>query len=60
MYKGKKEEIFMLSIFAFLSDIPAYIAGLISALTGADASVITDGFNKLIAQVFELADKFTA
>lgn len=50
----------MLSIFAFLSDIPAYIAGFISELTGADLSAVTDGFGKLIAQLFEVIDKLTA
>ena len=55
-----KEEILMLSIFAILSDIPYYIAELISKLTGADTSAITDGFSKLISQFFEIIDKFTA
>ncbi len=50
----------MLSIFAILSDIPYYIAELISKVTGADTSAITDGFSKLIAQFFEVIDKFTA
>ena len=50
----------MLSIFAILSDIPYYIAELISKLTGADTSVITDGFSKLISQFFEIIDKFIA
>ena len=50
----------MLSIFAILSDIPYYIAELISKLTGADMSVVTDGFSKLIAKIFEVIDKFTA
>ena len=50
----------MLSILAFLSDIPAYVAGFISELTGADTSAIADGFNKFIAQVFEVIDKLTA
>lgn len=50
----------MLSIFAFLSDIPAYVANFISELTGADTSAITDVFSKLIAQLFEIIDKITA
>ncbi len=50
----------MLSIFAILSDIPYYIADLISKLTGADTSVITDGFSKIIALIFEVTDKITA
>lgn len=50
----------MLSIFAFLSDIPTYVAGFISELTGADTSAIADVFNKLIARVFEVIDKLTA
>ncbi len=50
----------MLSIFAILSDIPAYIAGFISELTGADTSAITDFFSNFIAQIFDAIDKFTA
>jgi len=50
----------MLSIFAFFSDIPYYIAELVSKLTGADTSAITDGFSKLIAQLFEVIDKIAA
>lgn len=50
----------MLSIFAILSDLPYYFAELISKLTGADMSAVTDGFSKLIAQIFEVIDKITA
>lgn len=50
----------MLSIFAIFSDLPYYFAEIISKLTGSDMSVITDGFSKLIAQLFEVIDKFTA
>ncbi len=35
----------MLSILAFLSDMPTYIAALISELTGADTSAFVDFFN---------------
>lgn len=50
----------MLSIFAFLSDIPYYIAQLISDITGADTSALTDGFSKLIASLFEVINKIAA
>lgn len=50
----------MISIFAFLSDIPYYIAQFISELTGADTSALTDGFSKLISQLFEAIDKIAA
>lgn len=50
----------MMSIFAILSDIPYYIAGFISELTGADLSAVTDGFSKLISSLFDAFDKFIA
>ncbi len=50
----------MISILAFLSDIPYYIAQLISNITGADTSALTDGFSKLISSFFEAIDKIVA
>ena len=43
----------MLTVFAFLSDIPWYIAEFISKLTGADTSVILDFFSNGYAEIMD-------
>ena len=47
----------MLSIFALLSDIPLYIAELISKITGADMSGFVNGFSEIFAKAVELAEQ---
>lgn len=41
----------MLSIFAILSDIPYYIAEIISKLTGADTSAFLDFISNAYAEI---------
>ncbi len=41
----------MLSIFAILSDIPFYIAEIISKLTGADTSAFLDFVSNAYAEI---------
>lgn len=48
-----REEIKMLSIIAFLSDIPWYIAEIISKITGADASAILDFISGGYAEIMD-------
>ncbi|MBQ2974084.1 MAG: hypothetical protein IJE19_07000 [Clostridia bacterium] len=43
----------MLSIFAILSDIPWYIAEIISKITGADASAILDFISGGYAEIMD-------
>ena len=43
----------MLGIIAILSDIPAYIAEIISKITGTDTSAILDIFNFGIRDIIE-------
>lgn len=43
----------MLTILAFLSDIPWYIAELISKVTGADTSAILDFFSNGYAEIMD-------
>ncbi len=47
----------MLSIIAIISDIPLYIAELISKITGADMSAFIDGFNGIFAKIIEFAEQ---
>ena len=46
----------MIAIIAMLSDIPMYVAQIISKLTGMDASGITDLFSDAFAKIIELAE----
>ena len=46
----------MLGIIAILSDIPAYIAAVISQLTGADTSDFLNIFNDVFAKITEIAE----
>lgn len=48
----------MMAIIAMLSDIPMYIAQIISKITGADTSAITDVFGDAFAKIIELAETF--
>ena len=50
----------MLAIIALLSDIPAYIAEIVSKVTGADTSAILDIFNFGIRDIFEAIEKIFA
>ena len=43
----------MLAVLAFLSDIPTYIAALISELTNGDTTAILDAFNFGIRDLIE-------
>ena len=45
-----------MAIIAMLSDIPMYVAQLISKLTGMDTSAITDIFSDAFAKVIELVE----
>lgn len=47
----------MIAVIAMLSDIPYYIAEIISKLTGADASAFLDAFSNIFSKVIELAGK---
>ena len=47
----------MLSILAILSDIPLYIAELISKITGADISGFVDSFSDIFAKAIEFAEQ---
>ncbi len=47
----------MLAIFAILSDIPAYIAELLSTITGGDFSSVSNITGDIINFVMELAEK---
>lgn len=47
----------MLSIIAFLSDLPMYIADIVTKLTGADMSAFLDMANKGMAGVIELVER---
>ncbi len=48
----------MLAVLAFLSDIPTYIAALISELTNSDISAILDVFNFGIRDLIEAIENF--
>ncbi len=50
----------MLGIIAFLSDIPAYIAEIISKITGSDMSAILDFFNFGIRDIIEAIEQTLA
>ena len=43
----------MLSIFAILSDIPWYIAEIVSKVTGTDTSALLDFFSNGYAEIME-------
>ena len=47
----------MLSIIAFISDLPMYIADIVTKLTGADMSAFLDMANKGMAGVIELVER---
>ncbi len=47
----------MMTIIAFLSDIPMYIAQMISEITGADRSAFVDVFSDVFAKIIEFAEK---
>ena len=47
----------MMAIIAILSDIPYYVAELVSKLTGADTSAFLDAFSDGFAKIIELAEK---
>ncbi len=49
-----------MAIIAILSDIPLYIATLISELTGADMSGFVDGFNNMFAGIIEVFEQLLA
>lgn len=49
-----------MAIIAILSDIPLYIAQLISDLTGADMSGLVDGFNSVFAGIIEAIEQLLA
>ena len=45
-----------MAIIAIISDIPMYIAQIISEITGADTSSFTKAFSDLFAKIIELAE----
>lgn len=47
----------MLSIIAFLSEIPYYFTALVEKITGSDMSIVTDLFSDGFAAVIEFAEK---
>ncbi len=47
----------MLAIISILSDIPAYIAALISELTGADTSAFVEFFNSGFENAIEIFEQ---
>lgn len=50
----------MLSIIAILSDIPLYIAQLVSELTGTDMSAFADSFSSAFAGIIEAIEGLLA
>ena len=46
-----------MAIIAILSDIPMYIAEIISKLTGADMSTFVGAFSDGFAKMIELSEK---
>lgn len=46
-----------MAIIAILSDIPMYIAQIISEITGADTSAFVNIFSDGFAKIIELAEK---
>lgn len=46
-----------MAVIAILSDIPYYIAALAEKLFGADLSAVLDGYNGVIAQIFDAIEK---
>ncbi len=47
----------MFAIIAILSDIPAYIAALVSKITGADTSAFIDFFNNGLKNAVEALEQ---
>ena len=47
----------MFAVLAMLSDIPAYLAALISELTGADMTGFVDFFNSNFSKIIEAAEQ---
>ena len=50
----------MLSIIALLGDIPFYIIGIISLLTGIDSSVFLEPYNEIFTAITEVLEFFLA
>ena len=50
----------MLGIIAILSDIPAYIAEILSKITGNDMSAVLDVFNFGIRDIIEAIEQIIA
>lgn len=50
----------MISVFVILSDIPQYIAQILSVITGSDTTWLTKGFSELMSSFFEAIDKIVA
>lgn len=46
----------MLSIIALLSDIPFYIVGFISLITGIDSSVLLVPYNEIFEKVMAIVE----
>ena len=46
----------MMAIIAILSDIPLYIAQMISEITGADTSEFINVFSDVYAKIIEFAE----
>ncbi len=46
----------MMAIIAILSDIPMYIAQMISEITGADTSEFISAFSDVYTKIIELAE----
>ena len=46
-----------MSIIAILSDLPYYVAELISKITGADMSEFLKGFSDIFAKIIEFAEQ---
>ena len=46
----------MMAIIAILSDIPYYVAELVSKITGADTSAFLGAFSDGFAKIIELAE----
>lgn len=46
----------MMAIIAILSDIPMYIAQIISGITGADTSEFINAFSDVYAEIIEFAE----
>ena len=47
----------MMAIIAFFSDIPMYVAQMVSEITGADTSAFVEFFSDGFAKLIEFAEK---